>query len=176
MDAHFAFWFPSIWTLVGAVFFLFSFALALYVTFVRGHALYPSLMTIKSLYESGYWELASLREVLTNDPTSRTVLIPLGESIAQTSCALRELTIDLQALANAIRETRERAEASMTDSQEPALPVLLEILAEVRKMSGGPKIQRGRLPPFSLHLMKAQAEALARERMQANPKPFPELD
>jgi hypothetical protein len=55
--------------------------------------------------------------------------------------------------------------------------VLLKILAELRKMTkGDPKIQR-RLLPFSLHLFsKAQAEVLARERIQATPNPFHDLD
>ncbi|KAH8714857.1 hypothetical protein GQ44DRAFT_625050 [Phaeosphaeriaceae sp. PMI808] len=67
--------------------------------------------------------------------------------------------------------------ASTTDSQAPATPVLLEILAELRKMTkGDPKIQRG-LRPFSLQVfLEAQAKVLARERIQATPNPFLDLD
>ncbi|KAF1348312.1 hypothetical protein EJ07DRAFT_141768 [Lizonia empirigonia] len=56
-------------------------------------------------------------------------------------------------------------------------PVLLEILAELRKMTkGDPRIQRG-LRLFSLQVfLEAQAIVLARERIQATPNPFLDLD
>jgi hypothetical protein len=120
---------------------------------------------------------ASLREVQRNVEALTTALTPHRESFAQTLRALQESSTDFQALALIVRETCGAVTGLTTDSWAPATPVLLEILTELRKVTkGGPKIQR-RLRPFSLQIyLEAQAKVLARERMQATPNPFHDLD
>ncbi|KAH7371568.1 hypothetical protein BKA66DRAFT_444025 [Pyrenochaeta sp. MPI-SDFR-AT-0127] len=121
----------------------------------------------------------NLEVIKRNVGALRMALTPHGESIAETlRDELRELTTELQALATATRETHEVVSGLMTNSQAPATPVLLEILAELRRLAKGDlKIQR-RLEPFSppIFFGRAQAKVLARERIQATPSPFHELD
>ncbi|KAH6618835.1 hypothetical protein C7974DRAFT_427071 [Boeremia exigua] len=176
MNEHFAFWYPSSWTMIGTVFSIFSFLVTLYVTFVRRDVVVTAIDKLRDVYETIRDESWYLRSVRTDVDALRKTLAPPGESTVEMHRTLQGLRTDLQALATATRENREDVNGLMTESQAPAIPVLLEILAEVWKVTTRePKIQR-RLPPFSRHLMVAQAEALARERMQANPNPFQDLD
>lgn len=177
MDESFTFWFPSTWTLIGCLFTIFSFAFTVYVTYGRPNLALPPLNQIVHFYEKMCNQTACLREVQRDFGALRTAVAPPGEPLAQALRTLPELTTDLQALASIARETCEAVTRLTIDSQAPATPVLLEILTELRKMTkGGPKIQR-RLSPFSLHrFLEAQAEGLARERMQATPNPFLDLD
>lgn len=152
MDASFSFWFPAVWTLLGALFTIFSFVLAFYLAFGRRDLIAPQLNEIVVVLRTLRNRSASLRVVQRDVGALTMAVTPHGESIAETLGALRELTTDLQALASIARETCGAVTGLMTDPQAPATPVLLEILAELRKMTkGDPKIQR-RLPPFSLHL------------------------
>jgi hypothetical protein len=177
MNASFPFWFPAVWTLFGALFTIFSLALTAYFALDRRVFNLPVLDDIDGTVRTKDDHPASLREVQRNVEALTTALTPHGESFAQTLRALQELSTDFQALALIVRETCGAVTGLTTDSRAPATPVLLEILTELRKVTkGGPKIQR-RLRPFSLQIyLKAQAEVLARERMQATPNPFHDLD
>ncbi|KAF2011324.1 hypothetical protein BU24DRAFT_278662 [Aaosphaeria arxii CBS 175.79] len=170
MSESFTFWFPSSWTMIGAVFTIFSFCLAFFSAFVKRDSLHPLLQSIRAVLAAGLRGVRRDVAALMTDSTAR------GQTLHEMLRTLRGLRTDFQALAVIARETREAVDRSTTHSQEPATPVLVEILAELRKMQGDPKIQR-RLRPFSLQVyLEAQAEVLARERMQATPNPFHELD
>jgi Fic family protein len=177
MNESFTFWFPAVCTLFGCLFTIFSFFLSSHLAFGRRDLILLKLDVVVEALRAILEHLTSLRVVRSNVGTSTMAMAPHGESIAETLRALRGLTTDLQALASLARETHEAATRSATDLQAPATPVLLEILAELRKMTkGDPQIQRG-LRPFSLQsLLKAQAEGLAREWIQATSNPFHDLD
>lgn len=149
MDEHFSFWYPSSWTMIGTVFTIFSFFFTIYVTFVRPDVVATTLKELCHVYEAIQRNSGYTRLVQTDVDALRMALAPPWESIVEMHRMLQRLTIDLQELATATRENRERVDGLTTDSQAPATPVLLEILAEVRKVTlREPKIQR-RLPPFS---------------------------
>lgn len=181
IGASFSFRFPE---MLGALFTIFSFALAAYIAFARSDIVADRLRLIldgvNAIVERPVDQRLSSPEALNMDVRAlRMAQAPHGEPDAETPCdILRGLRIDLRALAAATRETYEADTGSMADSRAPATPVLLEILAEIRRLKkGGLKIQRG-LPPFSLFnsFERALAEDLARERVQATPSPFHELD
>ncbi|KAF2241040.1 hypothetical protein BU26DRAFT_186423 [Trematosphaeria pertusa] len=171
MDASFAFWFPTVWTMFGAIFTILSFAFSFYVAVVRYDPSVDRLRWMHERLEKIYLRLGSLEALMM-------AFTPHGGSTAETlRDALRGLTTELQASAAATHETHAVLTRLTTDSQEPT-PVLLEILAEPRQLRKGDlKIQR-RLPAFSLSnfVRGAHAEGLARERIQATPSPFHELD
>lgn len=177
MNENFTFWFPSFWTMIGAIFTILAFFLAYYVSFVRRDPVITALDRIRVVYEKTLVALEyTSRGLKTDLGTLKEAQASRGMSAAETSRTWQQLMINLRALATATRETGDRVERSMTDSQAPADPVLLEILTEVQKLTlRGPTIQR-RLPAFSLHVMKAQAEALARERIRATPNPLHDVD
>ncbi|KAH7390851.1 hypothetical protein DE146DRAFT_634712 [Phaeosphaeria sp. MPI-PUGE-AT-0046c] len=177
MYESFTFWFPSVWTLVGALFTVFSFSLAVVLAFGRCDSITPLLHEIVLLLRAIRDQSASLRVVQSDVAALMKAVTAPGQSRAETLRTLRELTIDFQALAKEARETCEAVTRSRTDPQAPAIPVLLEIWAELRKMTkGDPQIQR-RLRPFSLQVyLEAQANVLAGERIQATPNPFLDLD
>jgi hypothetical protein len=177
MHESFTFWFPSAWTLVGAVFIVFSLCFAFFIAFGRRDLVKPVLDKIVVVFRTIRDQTASLGEVQSDVAALMKAITAPGQSLAETLRTLRELRTDLQALAIEARETSEAVTRLRSDPQAPATPVLLEILAELRKMSeGGPKIQRG-LRPFSLQVfLEAQAEVLARERIQATPNPFLDLN
>jgi len=176
MNESFKFWFPSIWTLLGAVFTIASFAFSFYVVFVRHDVVATRVeactTAVKDTCSTLESRLENLEALTRDGEALRTALTPHGELIAQTlRDSLRELRNDVQALDAAVTRL-------MTDPQDPATPVLPEILSELRRpKTGNPKVQR-RLAPFSLFNVfeKAHAEGLARERTQATPSPFHELD
>jgi hypothetical protein len=177
MHESFTFWFPSAWTLVGAIFTIFSFSLAVFLAFGRRDSITPLLHEIMAILRTIRDESASLRVVQGDVATLMKAVTAPGQSRAETLRTLRELRTDFQVLASEARETCEAVTRLKTDPQAPATPVLLEILAELRKMTkGDPWIQRG-LRPFSLQVfLEAQAKVLARERIQATPNPFLDLD
>lgn len=177
MDASFKFWFPAVWTLLGCFFTIASLAVSFYVAFGRRNLIVPLLDQIMDALRIIRDRSASLWVAQRDVEALKMAVTRHEKSTAETLLALRELTTDLQALASIARETCGAVTGFKTDPQAPATPVLLEILAELRKMTKvDPKIQR-RLPPFSLHLfLKAQAEGLARERIQTTPNPFHDLD
>ncbi|KAJ8114240.1 hypothetical protein OPT61_g3831 [Boeremia exigua] len=94
----------------------------------------------------------------------------LGNQAAEIQDELRRLRTDAGMLQRSSRETNEELISLMT--------TLRKTFTNSRRMSYGHRspIQR-RLRPFSFHdFVAARAEVLARERMQANPSPFQELD
>lgn len=117
------------------------------------------------------------REVRDYVLALRTAATARGQLLAQVLDILRELRIDLQALASTVREIHEDAVRLKTEQQKPANPVVLEILTDPwNSTTGHPKIQR-RFGPFSFQgYLRAQAEALARERMKAAPDPLHDVD
>jgi len=121
-------------------------------------------------------DIGYLRAVQSDVAVLRMALTAPGQPLAETLRTLQELRTDLLALAEDAHEIREVVTGLITDRQEPVLPVLLEILAELRKSKGDPQIQRG-LQAFSFQVfLDAQTKALARERIQATPNPFLDLD
>ena len=183
MDGPFAFWFPAIWTMLGALFTIFSFALSAYIVFVRNDVVPRRLgsicVTLDKLKESVDLRLTSL-ETLTGDVEAlRMALVPHGEPGPEAlRVGLRELVIELQVLAAAIRHTHGVDTESMTVSGALAIPRMQEISSELRQSRKGKlKIQKW-FKPFSHSdfFEMARAEGLARERIQANPNPFHELD
>lgn len=181
MNAPFSFWFPTVWTLLGATFTIFSFALSYFVEFVRHDIVAQRVGEIRNLLGPTLDTLPRREqlEALEGDVGAlKMALTPHGELIAET---LRdghiELLNELQALVAATREIHLAVTGSMTDSQAPETPALSEILTELRRLTKGePKIQRG-LTPFSFATFrKAQAEDLAAGRIQAPSSPFHELD
>lgn len=98
------------------------------------------------------------------------LLSSLGKQAAEAQGDLRGLRTDVGMLRRSSRETNEEL-ISLTTA-------LRETFTDSRMMSYGHRspIQR-RLRLFSFHdFVTARAEVLARERMQANPSPFQELD
>jgi hypothetical protein len=175
-DASFAFWFPLGWTIVGAVFTIFSFVFSLYVTLVRRDFVPPQLDSLVAVLWAIRGYQVYLRAVQSDVAVLKMALAAPGQPLAETLRTLQELMTDLLVLAEDDHETREIVTGLMTDRQEPVLPVLLEILAELRKSNGNPQIQRG-LQPFSFQaFLIAQTKVLARERIQATPNPFLDLD
>jgi hypothetical protein len=169
MDASFAFWWPSSWTMIGALFTVLSFAALIHTSNVRAPFVSPELRSISA-------DVENLRRVRADVESLMMALTPHREQPAETTRALEEMRTDLRTLVCTACEALDSAERSRKDSQE-ATSAALEILAEARKITrGDPKVQ-GKLPAFSLRVyLKAQAEALARERTQANPNPFCALD
>lgn len=170
--------------MLGTLFTIFSFLLAAYIAFARSDVVANRLVLILDTLrvirdQPADPRLRSLEALEMDVRALRMALDPHGEHVAETLCdSVRGLRTDLQALTAATREAHGLDTGSMTDSQAPATPVLLEILAEIRKLKKGDlKIQK-RPPPFSLFnfFRRAPAEDLARERIQANPSPFHELD
>jgi hypothetical protein len=175
MNESFTFWLPAVCALVESVFTAAALFLAFFVAFGRRDKVPPLLQETVDTLRAPLEPSACLREVQSDVRVLKTELVPLGESISEALVEIRGLRTDLQALADATRETNDIMRSTM-DTQAPATPVPLEILTELRKTQGGPQIQR-RLRAFSLHsFMEARAEGLARERMQANPSPNPQLD
>ncbi|KAJ4309155.1 hypothetical protein N0V94_009055 [Neodidymelliopsis sp. IMI 364377] len=176
MNESFTSWFLAVWTLLGCLFTIFFFFLTVYITFGRGDSIAPDVKDILSAVLAIGVEMTGLRVVQSDVEALKMAAGPHGESLAEMLRTLRELRTDLQGLVTVSREIFEAVTRLRTDSQ-PATPVLLEILTDLRKVTrGDPKIQRG-LRPFSFRVfMDAQAEALARERMQATPNPFHDLD
>ena len=119
MDGPFAFWFPAIWTMLGALFTIFSFALSAYIVFVRNDVVPRRLgsicVTLDKLKESVDLRLTSL-ETLTGDVEAlRMALVPHGEPGPEAlRVGLRELVIKFQVLAAAIRHTHGVDTESMT--------------------------------------------------------------
>jgi hypothetical protein len=175
-DASFAFWFPLGWTLAVVVFTIFSFFFSLYVTLVRRDFVSPQLDSLVAALWAKRGDQVHLRAVQSDVAVLKMALAAPGQPLAETLRTLQELRTDLLALAEDVHEICEVVTGLMTDRQEPVLPVLLEILAELRKSNGDPQIQRG-LQPFSFQsFLNAQAKVLARERIQATPNPFLDLD
>ncbi|KAH9871135.1 hypothetical protein J1614_006709 [Plenodomus biglobosus] len=176
MNESFKLWIPSAWTLIGALFTIFL-SLAFFSAFGRRDSITPLLLNLENDLRIIRIESVRLREVQSDVTASRMAVTALGQSLAETLRTLRDLTTDFQALASEVRRTCEAVRRFTTDSQAPATPVLLEILAELRKMTkGGPQIQRG-LQPLSLQVfLEAQAKVLARDLIQATPNPFLDLD
>ncbi len=183
MGVSLTFWSPVVWTLLGALFTIVSLALTLYIAVVGRDIYAQRLEEIVEAVERTDRRSANLR--LGNpEAAQRNVgalpqaLAPHGRSVAQTlRDGFRGLTIDLRTLTAATHETRDAVTRLVTVAGASA-PLLPEILAELRRLRRGDlKIQR-RLPPFSLFdfFGKARAAALARERIQATPSPFHELD
>ncbi|KAB2109719.1 hypothetical protein AG0111_0g1474 [Alternaria gaisen] len=174
-DASFAFWFPLAWTLVGVLSSLFACLLAFFTTFRRRDPLTTRLdhilNVLRTLGESG-----GLRVVRDDVAELRKALTAQGQFLAETTQTLRPLMTDFQALATKVRETCQAVDGFMTEKREPATPVLLEILTELRKSNGDPRFQSWLRPVSFQVYLNAQAAVLARERKQANPSPFPELD
>lgn len=177
MDANFTFWFPSFWSMFGGLVALCSLLFTLYSAFSGRDRVVLLLRSIGQAYDAIHYFLGDHRVVLMDVGTLMKTLAPHGELVVEVFRNLPQLMIDVQTLASIAREAREWFERSRTDPQAPVTPVLLEILAELRKDTHvNPKVQR-ELPAFSLRdFLKAQAEALARERTQANPNPFHDLD
>lgn len=162
--------------MIGAVFGVFSFCLAFFLAFVKRDSLNTLLLSILDVHVAIRDDLAGLRGVRGDVAALMTDSTARGQTLHEMLRTFQMLRTDFQALAVIARETLEDVDRSRTQSQEPATPVLVEILAELRKMQGDPRIQR-RLRPFSLQVyLEAQAEVPARERMRATPNPFHELD
>jgi hypothetical protein len=177
MHESFTLWFPSGWTLVGAFFTIFSFSLAVFLAFGRRDSITPLLHEIMAVLQTIRDQSASLWVVQGDVAALTKAVTAPGQSCAKTLRTLCELRTDFQALASEAREACEAVTRLTTDPQAPATPVLLKILAKLRKMTkGDPWIQKG-LWPFSLQVfLEAQAKVLARERIQATPNPFLDLD
>jgi hypothetical protein len=141
MNGRYTFWFPSVCTLMGAIFTAAQFFLQIFFAFVRSDLYLPLL---KDIAKSSRCH----REVQREVRALRTALTPLGEATAQMLDGHRRLTTDLQALAEATREITDIMR-SLHEVQAPVAPVLFDILAELRNTQGGPQIQ-GRLGAFSL--------------------------
>lgn len=174
-DASFTCWFPLAWTLVGAVFTMFSFLFTVFLLFCRRDPLAIRLDrildNIRTTGESG-----SLRVVQNDVAELRKALTAPGQFLAETTRTLQGLTTDFQALATEVHKTCEAVTGFMTEKWDPATPVLLEILTELRKLNGDPQIQSWLRPVSFQVYLNARAAVLARERIQANSSPFPELD
>jgi hypothetical protein len=173
----FEFWFSAAWTLIGAMFSIFGFILALFVAFGRRDFTLPLLKEIVLDLRAIRDQSANHRVVQRDVAELRKAVTALGQSHAETLRTLRGLRTDLQALAIEAREICEAVAGSTTDLRVPATPVLLEILTELRKMNNGDPQVQGRLRPFSLQVfLEAQAIVLARQRIQATPSSFLDLD
>ncbi|CAN9096794.1 unnamed protein product [Alternaria alternata] len=129
------------------------------------------LAVLRTIGESG-----GLRVVRDDVAELRKALTAPGQFLAETTQTLRRLKTDFQALATKVHETCQAVDGFMTEKREPATPVLLEILTELRKSNGDPRFQSWLRPVSFQVYLNAQAAVLARERKQANSSPFPELD
>jgi hypothetical protein len=159
-DASFAFWFPVACTLVGVLFTIFAFLLAFYTTFRRRDPLTKRLDQILAVLRT-IGESGGLRVVRDDVAELRKALTAPGQFLAETTQTLRQLTTDFQALATKVHETCQAVDGFMTEKREPATPVLLEILTELRKSNGDPKFQSWLRPVSFQVYLNAQAAVLA---------------
>ena len=158
-DASFTFWFPLAWTLVGVLFTICACLLAFYITFRRRDPLTTRLdhiLDVRIIGESG-----GLRVVRDDVAELRKALTAPGQFLAETTQTLRQLTTDFQALATKVHETCQAVDGFMTEKREPATPVLLEILTELRKSNGDPRFQSWLRPVSFQVYLNAQAAVLA---------------
>lgn len=105
MDASFAFWFPVSWKILGCLFTIFSFFLSLFVAIRRRDSIESLSEAFVRVIETTDAATIRLREVQREVEALSRARTPHGESNAETLRALRELSIDLQALASTVRET-----------------------------------------------------------------------
>ncbi|OAL52486.1 hypothetical protein IQ07DRAFT_642173 [Pyrenochaeta sp. DS3sAY3a] len=172
-----AFCFLLAWRIVGSVYTVFSFALSAFQALGRPHPLENDLNDINTIIEEIQADVVGAQVVLREVTASMKEVAASVQSCPETLGALRELRTDFQALAKEVRETCEAGPRSMTDALAPAMPVLLEILAELRKKPEAEvdsRVQR-RLRPFSFqNFIETQAKVPARETRA--PGSTPELD
>ena len=121
---------------------------------------------------------AAFQESLDTVMGLRTDLQELASALLEIPRILNGLRTDMQLLATAFHEVRQALTIGlMTDSQEP-VPVLLEILTQLRRSERGDLMVQRTLPGFSFSGFAgtAYAEVLARERAQATPSSIQDLD
>jgi hypothetical protein len=142
VSENFSFWFPTFWTVVGAIFTTGSFLLALLwlikpnLFSTQHKALLKTVNELREELRRGH--LKNKAEVVA----LRMALMPPGEPDAETP---RDLLLasrnELRSLVAAVHETKEQIQESRTDLQA-STSALLEILSEVRQLrKDGLKIQ-----------------------------------